>query len=45
MDYEDLVLEVARWAREAEAAVTAKLQAGQRGEAFEPKESDHDQAA
>ena len=42
MEYEDLFLDIARWAREAEAAVTAKLQAGQHGEAFTPKESNHE---
>lgn len=36
----EVALEFARWNREAEAAVAAKLAAGQLGEAFNP-ESDH----
>lgn len=38
----EVTLEFARFQREAEAAVAAKLAAGQLGEAFQPKESDHD---
>lgn len=41
---EDVILEVARWVREAEAATVAKLAAGQRGEAFEELESDDDRS-
>jgi len=39
---EDVILEIARWVREAEVATIAKMAALQLGEAFESRESDND---